>query len=205
MKRLTIRPAVLSVALAALLSSVGPIAAAPAAGPQALASRQCKPVTTNNGGRATFINISGTLSCRKVRRIAARANGKRYEALGVKCKPDGKPQRFGRLQVCRGIVNGKAQGIAFFYKRPSASVSQASRKCRNVKTFNGGTVSLLFSVKLSCRRTRMVAKRANGRAYRAFGFICTRSQLGGQAGQGFSCRRTKPGTGQGIAFSYKKG
>lgn len=205
MRRTTIGSIVLLAALATLFSPVGATAATSAAGPQALASRQCKPVTTNNGGRATFINIFGTLSCRKVRRIAARANGKRYQALGVKCKPDGKPQRFGRLQVCRGIVNGNAQGIAFFYKQPSASGSGASRKCRNVKTLNGGTVSLLFANTLSCRRARMVAKRANGKAYRAFGFICTRSQFSGQAGQGFSCRRTKPGTGQGIAFSYKKG
>lgn len=90
-------------------------------GPQAHASKTCKPVPTRNGGRATFINVSGSLGCRAARRVAARANGRRYKALGFDCKPGRKRSGFGRLYGCGGTLNGKTSGVGFFYKKVAAS------------------------------------------------------------------------------------
>jgi len=113
-KRFKIGSVIGMMALTALGSPAG---VAQANAPQAHASKKCRSVTTKNGGRSTFINISGTIGCRRARRVAARANGNIYTALEFKCKPSGKPSRFGLLYGCSGNVNGKPQGIGFYYKK----------------------------------------------------------------------------------------
>ena len=117
MKRFKLGFALMLVALASLGPAVGPSAAGPADGPSAHASKRCKSVNTHNGRRATFITVSGALGCRRARKVAARANGRRYMALGFDCKKSGKPSASGQLYGCGGTVNGKASGIGFFYKK----------------------------------------------------------------------------------------
>lgn len=115
MKRFTTATTVSLVALTMLCFPVGVSATGPPAAQQA-AAKKCKPIAAKRNGRSSFISISGTIGCRLARRVAARANGRRYKALGFTCKP-GKPSSIGRLYGCSGIINDKAQGIGFFYKR----------------------------------------------------------------------------------------
>ena len=87
--------------------------------PGAEAARSCRSVTTLNGGHANFINTSGRgATCRAARRVARRAKGRRYTALGFTCTPRGRYSSTGRLYGCGGVINGQARGIGFYYKRP---------------------------------------------------------------------------------------
>ncbi len=94
---------------------------APAArGPEAHASKRCKPIATGNGGKARFISTSGRgLSCRTARRVAKRARGRRYTTRGFTCKRNGPYRRStGQLYGCNRLSKGRPQGIGFFYYRP---------------------------------------------------------------------------------------
>ena len=118
MKATTVRRA-LALACAAATLCV-PVTASGASEPEAQTARKCRPATTLNGGRVNFINTSGRgLTCRTARRVARRANGRRYKAFGFNCKPSGRATASGRLYGCGGVIGGRAQGIGFFYKRPT--------------------------------------------------------------------------------------
>ena len=96
------------------------VPAAAAGGPEAHASKRCKPIATGNGGKARFISTSGPgLSCRTARLVARRARGRRYAARGFTCKRNGPYRRStGQLYGCNRLSRGRVQGIGFFYYRP---------------------------------------------------------------------------------------
>jgi hypothetical protein len=107
--------------LLALALAVPLTAGATAAdGPSATAAKSCKSINTKNGGRAEVIRTNGKgLSCRTARRVAKQARGKAtYKARGFDCK--GTKLRSGeyrRLYGCGRYIDGKAQGIGFFWKK----------------------------------------------------------------------------------------
>ena len=81
------------------------------------ASAKCGTVTTRNGGKAEFVNTVKA-KCRTGRRVAKRANGKRYTFLGFECKPKKKRNLPGKLYGCGRFKYGKGQGIGFIYTAP---------------------------------------------------------------------------------------
>ena len=81
------------------------------------ASAKCGTVTTRNGGKAEFVNTVKA-KCRIGRRVAKRANGKRYTFLGFDCKPKKKRNLPGKLYGCGRFKNGEGQGIGFIYTAP---------------------------------------------------------------------------------------
>jgi hypothetical protein len=93
--------------------------AGPSAGssPEARASAKCGTVKTRNGGRAQFVNTVKAI-CRTGRRVARRANGKRYRFLGFDCKPQKKRNLPGKLYGCGRFKDGRGQGIGFIYRAP---------------------------------------------------------------------------------------
>lgn len=92
--------------------------AGPSAGPspETRASAKCGTVTTLNGGKAEFVNTVKA-KCRTGRRVAKRANGKRYSFLGFVCKPEKKDDLPGKLYGCGRYKDGRGQGIGFIYRR----------------------------------------------------------------------------------------
>lgn len=104
----------------ATIAAVLCVPAAAAGGPEAQASKRCKPIATANGGKARFISTSGRgLSCRTARLVAKRARGRRYMARGFTCKRNGPYRRTtGQLYGCNRLSKGRPQGIGFFYYRP---------------------------------------------------------------------------------------
>lgn len=104
-----------AVALAATASV--PAAGSNADGPRATAATKCKPVRTQDGGRSAYVRTVGRgLRCRRARRVAARADGASYRALGFSCAPSGEPTSFGILYGCGALVDGRRLGIGFLYK-----------------------------------------------------------------------------------------
>jgi hypothetical protein len=85
--------------------------------PDARASLKCGTVKTRNGGRAEFVNTVKA-TCRIGRRVARRANGRRYRFLGFDCKPTKKRGVPGKLYGCGRFKNGQGQGIGFIYRAP---------------------------------------------------------------------------------------
>lgn len=103
--------------LAALTGFSLPAAAGTgSAAPEARASAKCRSVTTLNGGKAKYVNTVNA-RCKTGRRVAKRANGKRYTFLGFECKPK-KSQVPGKLYGCGRVKNGEGQGIGFIYTAP---------------------------------------------------------------------------------------
>ncbi len=75
-------------------------------------------------------------------------------------------------------------------------VARAAAQCGDVKTRNGGLAKFVYGNKVGCPLARSVARRANGKQYRAMGFTCRpRNGI-------YGCN--KPGTFKGIGFSYKR-
>ena len=75
---------------------------------------------------------------------------------------------------------------------PAAPSSAA--QCGDVKTRNGGTAKYVYGNKVRCSLAKSVARRANGKRFKAFGFTCRpRNGI-------YGCN--KPGTFKGIGFSY---
>ncbi len=91
--------------------------AGPGASSEARASAKCGTVKTRNGGKAEFVNTVKA-KCRTGRRVAKRADGKRYRFLGFDCKPKKKRNLPGKLYGCGRFKYGKGQGIGFIYTRP---------------------------------------------------------------------------------------
>jgi hypothetical protein len=82
---------------------------------EAAAAKRCGQVTAHNGGKARTIVATGGTKCRTARRVARRATGRRYSALGYKCFPTSVPGEFNRLYGCAKSGGG---GVGFFYKGP---------------------------------------------------------------------------------------
>jgi len=80
--------------------------------------------------------------------------------------------------------------------------ARAAGKCGTVKTRNGGKAQSVNTVRARCRVGRRVARRANGKRYRAFGFKCKLRPSEGLSGKLYGCGRFKNGRGQGIGFVY---
>lgn len=108
--------AVLSVLLALASLSVAALAVAES-GPAARTSAKCGSVKTRDGGRAEFVNTVRA-RCKTGRRVARKANGRRYRALGFRCKPKRKRNLSGKLYGCGRFKNGRGQGIGFIYTAP---------------------------------------------------------------------------------------
>jgi hypothetical protein len=90
---------------------------APASAPaEAAAPKRCGQVNANNGGKARTIVATGRTKCRMARRVARRAKGRRYTALGYKCFPTTVPGEFNKLYGC--ATTGGRSGVGFFYKGP---------------------------------------------------------------------------------------
>jgi hypothetical protein len=102
-------------ALAVLLGLCLPAFAGAGPSPEARSSAKCGTAKTRNGGRAEFVNTVKA-NCRTARRVARRANGKRYRFLGFDCKPQRKRNLPGELYGCGRFKNGRGQGIGFIYK-----------------------------------------------------------------------------------------
>jgi hypothetical protein len=75
-------------------------------------------------------------------------------------------------------------------------VARAAAQCGDVKTRNGGLAEYVYANKVRCSLARSVARRANGRTFKALGFTCRpRNGI-------YGCN--KPGTFKGIGFSYRR-
>jgi hypothetical protein len=84
---------------------------------EAAGFRDCGQVNTRNGGKARSIQATGGTPCRAARRVARRAKGGRFSALGYVCyRPTRVPGEFNRLYGC--AKPGTSRGIGFFYKGP---------------------------------------------------------------------------------------
>jgi|Tabmets5t2r1_1033131.scaffolds.fasta_scaffold31164_2 hypothetical protein len=84
---------------------------------EAGALRGCGEVNTRNGGKARTIQATGGTKCRTARRVARRATGRRFSALGFTCyKPTRVPGEFNKLYGC--AKPGTSRGIGFFYRGP---------------------------------------------------------------------------------------
>jgi hypothetical protein len=77
---------------------------------------------------------------------------------------------------------------------PAAAAAPAT--CGNVKTTNGGTAKNIHAQRISCTSARAIAKKANGKIYKASGFTCART-----AGA-YVC--FKKGSTRRILFIYNK-
>ena len=119
--RLPIAIAAVAVALLCLPATSGAGASNPsagAAGPARAAVKNCGSVETRNGGRAAYI-ATVRAKCRTGRRVARRATGRRYRALGFSCKLSRRrPAIRGKLYSCGRLHNGVGQGIGFIYRAP---------------------------------------------------------------------------------------
>lgn len=71
-----------------------------------------------------------------------------------------------------------------------------SAKCGAVRTTNGGSARNVIAIRISCKSAKAIAKKANGRTYKASGFTC-RSFSGL-----YAC--SKPGSVKSVAFAYRK-
>jgi len=107
----------LALALAAALAASTVPAVADSGAPRATAAAKCGTVTTKNGGKARYVNTVGA-RCRVGRKVARRANGKRYNAFGFDCKPRPSKGLSGKLYGCGRVKNGKGQGVGFIYSAP---------------------------------------------------------------------------------------
>jgi hypothetical protein len=76
------------------------------------------------------------------------------------------------------------------------ATAASATKCGNVKTSNGGQARSITVRKVSCKSARTIAKRANGRNYKASGLTCR--SLAGL----YVC--SKPGTAKTVSFAYRK-
>lgn len=99
----------LLVLLAVLLAPAG-------ASAEAASFKDCGQVNANNGGKARSIQATGGTKCRTARRVARRAKGRRFSALGYKCFPTRVPGEFNKLYGC--AKPGTGRGVGFFYKGP---------------------------------------------------------------------------------------
>ena len=107
--------AVLCTAAALLLVSAPTLAGAGA--PEARTTAKCGAVKTRNGGKARYVNTVRA-RCRTGRRVARKANGRRYSALGFDCRPQKKRNLRGKLYGCGRFKDGRGQGVGFIYTRP---------------------------------------------------------------------------------------
>ncbi|CAA9498058.1 MAG: hypothetical protein AVDCRST_MAG30-1745 [uncultured Solirubrobacteraceae bacterium] len=106
------RPARSLLALGVAACAALPTAAVATSGdaePTATAAGKCGSVTTRNGGTAKYI-YAVKVACRTARRVAKRANGRRYSTVGFTCRP-----RSGGIYGCNNP--GTAKGIGFSYSR----------------------------------------------------------------------------------------
>jgi hypothetical protein len=102
--------------VAALAALLVPATATSAEAPTAHAARDCGQVNAHNGGKARSIQAISGASCRTARRVARRAKGRRFTALGYKCFPTRVPGEFNKLYGC---ANSRTRGgVGFFYKGP---------------------------------------------------------------------------------------
>ena len=99
-----------------LLAVVIALVVPSAASAEAAALKDCGRVNANNGGKARSIQATGGTKCRTARRVARRAKGKKFSALGYECFPTRVPGEFNKLYGCARPGTGK--GIGFFYKGP---------------------------------------------------------------------------------------
>ena len=110
-----IRPSLLA---ALLVVAVMGVSAAPAAadGPVARAALQCGTYSTINGGEARFINTYRT-RCARAKRVARRANGRRYRYDGFTCKPKQSEGISGLSYSC--ATAGTKRSLGFIYRPPA--------------------------------------------------------------------------------------
>jgi hypothetical protein len=76
------------------------------------------------------------------------------------------------------------------------ATAAGAARCGNVKTNNGGKARSITVQKVSCKSARTIAKRANGKIYKASGLTCR------PLGSLYAC--VKPGTARTVSFAYLK-
>lgn len=99
-----------------LALAIALVVPADASADAAAAFKDCGQVKARNGGKARSIQATGGTKCRTARRVARRAKGRRFSALGYKCFPTRVPGEFNKLYGC--AKPGTRRGIGFFYKAP---------------------------------------------------------------------------------------
>jgi hypothetical protein len=99
-----------------LLAVVAVLFVPAGAGAEAVAFKDCGQVNARNGGQARSIQATGGTKCRTARRVARRANGRKFTAFRFECRPTRVPGEFNKLYGCARPGTGK--GIGFFYKGP---------------------------------------------------------------------------------------
>jgi hypothetical protein len=100
-----------------LLAVVAILLVPSGASAEAAAFRDCGQVNTRNGGKARSIQATGGTKCRTARRVARRAKGRKFSALGYTCyRPTRVPGEFNKLYGC--AKPGTSRGIGFFYRGP---------------------------------------------------------------------------------------
>jgi hypothetical protein len=103
--------------VAALAALLVPATATPAERRSAHAAKDCGQVGARNGGKARSIQAVGGTRCRTARRVARRATGRQFRALGFTCyRPTRVPGEFNKLYGC--AKPGTSRGVGFFYKGP---------------------------------------------------------------------------------------
>ena len=112
---MSLRVGIAATAVAAALLAPAGGASGTVDQPEAQASKACRAVQTHNGGRARSI-VGRVTSCRTARRVAARARGRRYRALGYWCVPTKVSGDYDRRYGCYKGRSGRS--VRFLYKRP---------------------------------------------------------------------------------------
>lgn len=76
------------------------------------------------------------------------------------------------------------------------------RECDSARTANGGIAAPIYYWGRAnrCHTARKIARRATGRGYRAWGYVCLRENK--RLPVDYSCRRNPPETGGHIEFLY---
>ena len=90
-------------------------AAVSAESPTARQALQCGTISTSNGGQARFINTYRT-TCRTATRVAKKARGRKYTALGFMCKPKKTSGISGLSYLCKN--SGATGSLGFIYRAP---------------------------------------------------------------------------------------
>ena len=99
-----------------LLALAVALVAPAGASAEAASFKDCGQVNANNGGKARSIQATGGTKCRTARRVARRAKGRRFSALGYECYPTRVPGEFNKLYGC--AKPGTRRGVGFFYRGP---------------------------------------------------------------------------------------
>jgi len=104
-----------AVAVSVTLALSAAPAAAGATEPIARAAIQCGSYSTTNGGEARYLNTY-RVTCARAKRVARRANGRRYTHDGFTCRPKQTEGISGLSYSCQ--TARKKRTLGFIYRAP---------------------------------------------------------------------------------------